>query len=61
MLVVLRDARVPEAQRVHLIGHAFGARVARALATDHPRRVGSLTLIAAGAPTPLEPRVGLTR
>ncbi|MDQ6697695.1 MAG: alpha/beta hydrolase [Actinomycetota bacterium] len=33
---------------VHLVGHALGNRVVRCLAADHPDRVRSLTLLAAG-------------
>ncbi len=58
VLTVLRDVRLPETQRFHVIGHAFGNRVARTLATDYPERVHSLTLIAAGGHTPIESRVG---
>jgi pimeloyl-ACP methyl ester carboxylesterase len=58
VLTVLRDVRLPEGQQVHMVGHAFGNRVARTLATDHPERIRSLTLIAAGGRTPPEPRVG---
>src|SRR6516225_7561475 len=42
---------------VHLIGHAFGNRIARCLAVDRPSLVRSVTLLAAGGliapPTPL--------
>lgn len=58
VLIVLRDAGIPADQRVDVIGHAFGNRVARILATDHPERVRSLTLIAAGGHAPVEPQVG---
>src|SRR5262249_62373877 len=40
---------------VHLIGHAFGNRIARCLAVDQPSLVRSVTLLAAGgllAPSP---------
>jgi pimeloyl-ACP methyl ester carboxylesterase len=41
----------------HLVGHAFGNRVARCLAADHPPLVRSVVLLAAGVligpPTPL--------
>jgi len=57
VLTVLRDVRLPENEPVHLVGHAFGSRVARTLATDHPERVRSLTLIAASG-GPIEPRAG---
>src|SRR6202040_235400 len=42
---------------VHLVGHAFGNRIARCLAVDQPHLVRSVTLLAAGgllgASTPL--------
>ena len=41
--------------RAHVVGHAFGNRVARCLAADSPDRVGGLVLLAAGgriAPDP---------
>jgi pimeloyl-ACP methyl ester carboxylesterase len=34
--------------KAHVVGHAFGNRVARTLATDHPGLVRSLVLVAAG-------------
>src|SRR5271154_607783 len=34
--------------RAHLVGHAFGNRVARCLAVDRPSLVRSVTLLAAG-------------
>jgi pimeloyl-ACP methyl ester carboxylesterase len=37
---------------VHLVGHAFGNRVARCLAADHPGRVASLTLLGCGGKVP---------
>ena len=41
----------------HLVGHAFGNRIARCLAVDQPRLVRSVTLLAAGGligpPTPV--------
>ena len=41
---------------VFVIGHAYGNRVARTFATDHPQRVAALVLLAAGGvqPTPGE-------
>lgn len=41
---------------VHLIGHAYGNRIARTFATDFPDRTRSVTLLAAGGaePTPAE-------
>ncbi|HEX2269473.1 MAG TPA: alpha/beta hydrolase [Pyrinomonadaceae bacterium] len=36
------------APRVHVLGHAYGNRVARALAVDHPELVQTVILLAAG-------------
>lgn len=38
--------------RFHLVGHAFGNRLARCVTADHPERVASLTLLAAGGRIP---------
>lgn len=38
--------------RFHLIGHAFGNRLARSVSADFPDRVASLTLLAAGGHHP---------
>jgi pimeloyl-ACP methyl ester carboxylesterase len=35
-------------QQVHLVGHAFGQRLARCVVADAPERVRSLTMLAAG-------------
>ncbi len=43
--------------RVHLVGHAFGNRLARTVTADHPDRVRSLTLLAAGGLVELEPDI----
>lgn len=40
------------AEKAHLIGWAFGNRVARATATSHPNRVATVTLLAAGGRVP---------
>lgn len=45
VLTVLDDAGLTTA---HLVGHALGNRVMRCLAADHPERVRSLILLAAG-------------
>lgn len=52
---VLDASDLPPGERVHLVGHAFGNRVARTTAADHPERVQSVALVAAGggAPIPL--------
>jgi len=41
----------------HVVGNAFGNRVARCLAVDHPDLVKSLTLLAAGGLTKIEPDI----
>jgi pimeloyl-ACP methyl ester carboxylesterase len=41
---------------VHVVGHAFGNRVARTLAADRPDLVQSVTLLAAGGKVPAAPR-----
>jgi pimeloyl-ACP methyl ester carboxylesterase len=48
--VVARIGGLPSP--VHLIGHAYGNRVARCLAADHPDRVASLTLLGCGGKVP---------
>lgn len=40
----------------HVVGHAFGNRVARCLAADYPDLVRSVTLLAAGGLVPPEPQ-----
>jgi pimeloyl-ACP methyl ester carboxylesterase len=40
---------------VHVVGHAFGNRVARSLAADRPDLVASVTLLAAGGRHPADP------
>jgi pimeloyl-ACP methyl ester carboxylesterase len=58
---VLDHAGLPAAERVHVVGHALGNRVARTFAMDYPRRTQTLTLVAAGgqAPIPFRIRVAL--
>jgi pimeloyl-ACP methyl ester carboxylesterase len=48
---------------VHIIGHAYGNRIARTVAADFPDRVGALILLAAGGarPTPPETASAITR
>jgi pimeloyl-ACP methyl ester carboxylesterase len=41
-----------DAAPAHIIGHAFGNRVARCLAHDHPQQVRSLVLLACGGQVP---------
>jgi pimeloyl-ACP methyl ester carboxylesterase len=41
-----------DASPAHVIGHAFGNRVARCLAQDHPQLVNRLVLLAAGGRIP---------
>lgn len=47
----LLDAGVGTQQRVHVIGHAFGNRIARTFASLYPQQTASLTLVAAGDKT----------
>jgi pimeloyl-ACP methyl ester carboxylesterase len=54
---VLEDAGLAAAERVHVVGHAFGNRVARTFAMDYPRRVRTLTLVAAGGQAPIPLRI----
>lgn len=54
---VLRDAGVPHAEPVHLVGHAFGNRVARMFGSRFPNKTRSLTLIAAGGRTKTAPEL----
>jgi pimeloyl-ACP methyl ester carboxylesterase len=44
--------------RVHLVGHAFGNRIARTLAAERPDLVRSVTLLAAGGKVPGAPQSG---
>jgi pimeloyl-ACP methyl ester carboxylesterase len=39
--------------RFHLVGHAFGQRLARCLVADVPERVATLTMLAAGGLVPM--------
>jgi pimeloyl-ACP methyl ester carboxylesterase len=41
--------------RAHVLGWAWGNRIARTLATERPDRVGTITLIAAGGKFPSDP------
>jgi pimeloyl-ACP methyl ester carboxylesterase len=41
-----------------IVGHAFGGRVARTLAADHPTLVKRLILLAAAGPIPRSPEIG---
>jgi pimeloyl-ACP methyl ester carboxylesterase len=43
--------------RAHVIGWAWGNRIARTLAADSPQRVASITLMAAGGKVPADPSV----
>ena len=44
-------------ERAHIIGHAFGNRLARMFAADHPTRLATLTLLAAGGYVPIAPEI----
>ncbi len=43
--------------RAHIIGHAFGNRLARMVTARHPSRVDSLVLLACGGNVPMAPEV----
>jgi len=47
-------------QQVHLVGHAFGQRVARCVVADHPERVGTLTMLASGGLVPMDPEIAFS-
>lgn len=46
--IVVREIDRAGGDRVHLVGHAFGNRLSRCVVADHPHRIASLTLLAAG-------------
>ena len=50
---VIKSLDIPGDGSVHVIGHAYGNRIARTLAADHPELVKSVTLIAAGGYVPI--------
>lgn len=54
---VLEHAGLAAAERVHVVGHGFGNRVARTFAMDYPRRVRTVTLLAAGGGAPIPFRI----
>lgn len=43
--------------RTHLVGHAFGQRLARCVVADAPHRVDTLTMLAAGGLVHMEPSI----
>jgi len=47
-------------QQVHLVGHAFGQRVARCVVADHPDRVATLTMLASGGLVPMDPEIAFS-
>ncbi len=61
-LIAVLDA-VGVTAPVHVIGHAYGNRVARTVASDHPGRIGKLVLLAAGGarPTPPETSASISK
>jgi len=50
---VIKSLGMPGDGKVHVIGHAYGNRIARTLAADRPELVRSVTLIAAGGYVPI--------
>jgi pimeloyl-ACP methyl ester carboxylesterase len=51
---VIESIDTEEIASFHLVGHAFGNRLARMVTTDYPERVLSLTLLAAGGYVEME-------
>ena len=51
---VIQSIDTEEITTFHLVGHAFGNRLARMVTTDYPDRVLSLTLLAAGGHIEME-------
>ena len=54
--IMSRD-EVSRIERFHLVGHAFGNRLSRCITADHPGRIDSLTLLAAGGLVEPEPHI----
>lgn len=54
-LAALVIARLDDAgvDRFHVVGHAFGQRLARCVVADFPERVATLTMLAAGGLVPM--------
>jgi len=52
--LVISALGLNEGERVFVIGHAFGNRLARAYATSHRERVQSVILLAAGGRVPID-------
>ena len=50
-----------EADKLHLLGHSYGAVISMAYAIAHPERVGSLVLLAGAPPTSEELSAGRAR
>ncbi|MCA0175616.1 MAG: alpha/beta hydrolase [Proteobacteria bacterium] len=59
----LTHSRLPAHARVVVVGHAYGNRVARAFAVQHPARTAGVVLLAAGDKPHLPPEIeqGLKR
>jgi pimeloyl-ACP methyl ester carboxylesterase len=55
--VVLGELDQRGLHRVHLVGHAFGQRLARCVLADAPERVETLTMLAAGGLVPMHPDI----
>lgn len=55
--IVMATVDAAGIRRFHLVGHAFGNRLARTITADHPGRVASLTLLAAGGYVEMEPAI----
>ncbi|TGN14400.1 alpha/beta fold hydrolase [Leptospira ilyithenensis] len=53
----IADTETRPTERVTVLGHAFGNRVARVFATDYPEKTSSVVLLAAGGKIEIEPKV----
>lgn len=54
---VVTKLREKGVRSFHLVGHAFGNRLARMIAADFPDHIASLTLLAAGGYVPIQANV----
>ena len=55
--VVIAELAARGFDRVHLLGHAFGQRLARCVVADAPDRVASLVMLAAGGLVHMAPEI----
>lgn len=51
------EAEVPAGEKIAILGHAFGNRIARTYAADYPDRVAATVLAAAGGKVAIDPEI----